>query len=149
LSTWKILWTDAWENKWKIIQDQHKKATGKEINLTSAEVKKLKFTSLPNDVRSTLAEIDKVLFPNLTYLLCLLGVLPFTTCEAERSVSALRRLKMYTRSTMGEERLTGLALMNVHSDISLDINELIDVFASRHPRRMKLTNILDDDIEHH
>lgn len=47
---------------------------------------------------------------------------------------------------MGEEKFTGLALMNVHSDISLDINELIDVFASRHPRRMKLTNILDDDI---
>jgi len=29
LSTWKILWTDAWENKWKIIQDQHNKSNRK------------------------------------------------------------------------------------------------------------------------
>lgn len=51
---------------------------------------------------------------------------------------------MYMRSTMDEERLTGLAVMNVHSDISLDTEELIDIFAMRHPRRIKLKNILDD-----
>jgi len=33
--------------------------------------------------------------------------------------------------------------MNVHSDISLDVAELIDAFAIKHPRRMKLTNVLD------
>ena len=43
------------------------------------------------------------------------------------SASALRQLKMYMRSTMDEEQLTGLALMNVHSDISLDTEELINV----------------------
>ena len=41
-------------------------------------------------------------------------VLPVTSCEAERSFSALRRIKNYLRSTMTEERLTGLALLNIH-----------------------------------
>ena len=38
---------------------------------------------------------------------------------------------------MDEERLTGLALMNVHSDISLDTEELINTFAMKHPRRIE------------
>ena len=45
---------------------------------------------------------------------------------------------------MDEDRLTGLALMNVHSDISLDIKEIITTFAMKHLRRMKLKNILED-----
>jgi len=48
------------------------------------------------------------------------------------------------RSIMDEQRLTGLALMNVHYDMSLDTEELIDAFSVRHPRRMKLKNILED-----
>ena len=78
------------------------------------------------------------------YLLSILGVLPITTCEAERSVSALCRLKTYTRSTMGMEMLTGLALMNIHRHIDIDIDQVITVFAAKHPRRMKLINILED-----
>ena len=42
---------------------------------------------------------------------------------------------MYMRSTMNEEQLTGLALMDVHSDISLDTEELINIFAMKHPKR--------------
>lgn len=71
LAMWKMLWIDNWEQQWKIIKDQHLKATGSDINLTNTEVKKLKFTSLPSDVASTLKETDKDLFPNITYLLCL------------------------------------------------------------------------------
>ena len=35
------------------------------------------------------------------------------------------------RNSVGEERLTGLAMMNIHRDIHLDVNELIDRFASK------------------
>ena len=45
---------------------------------------------------------------------------------------------------MDEQRLTGLALMNVHSDMSLDIEEMINTFAKKYPRRMKLKNVLED-----
>ena len=39
--------------------------------------------------------------------------------------------------------MTGLALMNVHSDISLETEELTNTFAMKHPRWIKL-NVLDD-----
>ena len=34
--------------------------------------------------------------------------------SCERSFSALRRLKLWTRSSMTEERLSGLAMMLIH-----------------------------------
>ena len=34
---------------------------------------------------------------------------------------------------MGEERLNGLARMHAHGDIALDLDEIINLFASLHP----------------
>ena len=39
---------------------------------------------------------------------------------------------------MSDNRLNGLAVLYVHWDIDLEVNEVIDRFAIRHPRRMKL-----------
>ena len=39
---------------------------------------------------------------------------------------------------MGEERLNGLALMHTHRDMELNLEEIIDLFATRHPRRMNI-----------
>ena len=36
------------------------------------------------------------------------------TCQAERSFSVLRRIKSHLRSTMTEEKLTGLTMMSIH-----------------------------------
>ena len=40
--------------------------------------------------------------------------------EAERSFSGLRRIKTFLRSSMGIERLAGLALMHLHNDLIID-----------------------------
>ena len=40
-------------------------------------------------------------FPSFSNVVHILGVIPATLCSAERSFSALRRLKTYLRSTMG------------------------------------------------
>ena len=45
------------------------------------------------------------------------------------SISALRMLKDYKRSTMVEERLNGLALMNIHQEIVPDTDQVIDKFS--------------------
>ena len=50
-----------------------------------------------------------------------------SSCEAERSFSALRRIKSYLRSTMSSERFAGLALMHLHSDVDIDIDEVCEV----------------------
>ncbi|KAF0763212.1 52 kDa repressor of the inhibitor of the protein kinase-like [Aphis craccivora] len=52
------------------------------------------------------------------------------------SLSSLRRLKNYLRSTMGQERLNGLAVLNIHKNIPINIDEVINIF-SRSSRRIK------------
>ena len=46
---------------------------------------------------------------------------------------------------MEGRRLTSLALLNVHREIQLNIDEIIDCFALKHPRQMVLADILNSD----
>ena len=73
-------------------------------------------SSCPNSVASTLKAISFDSFANIKVALRILATLPVTSCECERSFSVMLRLKNYTRSTMVEERLNGLAMMEIHQD---------------------------------
>ena len=81
-----------------------------------------------------LEHCDPAFFSNVSVLLTVLATLPVTTCSAERSFSVLRLLKTYLRSRMGEERLTGLALMYVHSDLKIDLDDIINRFSQKNRR---------------
>ena len=70
----------------------------------------------------------------------ILCTLPVTSCSAERSFSTLKRIKSAICSSM---TTTGLTLLNLHHDIPINIRTAIDEF-SRHPRRLQMSNILDD-----
>lgn len=56
------------------------------MHLRAAELTKLKDGAVPNTIASTL---NHLMFPNITYLLSLLAVLPITTCDDEKSISKL------------------------------------------------------------
>ena len=92
----------------------------------------------PSTSQETLKVIDTVIFPNIAVMLKIMSTIPVTTCECERSVSALRRLKTYMRSSMVEDRLNGLAY--VHYRISIDIEKVLDSFARKHPRRLQIVS---------
>ena len=77
------------------------------------------------------------MFPNLRILLQIFGTLPVTTATAERTFSVLRLLKTFLRSTMGEERLNGLALATIYKNVDVDVNEVIEIFARDKPRRFE------------
>ena len=66
-------------------------------------------------------------------------VLPVTSCEAERSFSALRRIKSYLRTTMKQKRLNGLALLNIHAstDYMPSTAEVRNVFFKKNCRIME------------
>jgi len=55
---------------------------------------------LPSTVDETLTKMTVSMYPNIFTILHLLAVLPVTTCSCERSISSLRRVKTYLRSTM-------------------------------------------------
>jgi len=72
----------------------------------------IKFTNcdqskLPSSPPQALIQCDEEVFPNIFRLLKIVATLPMTTCEAERSFSALRRLKMFLRTTASEDCLNG------------------------------------------
>jgi len=98
-----------------------------------------------NTIPKTLEKTDKCFFPNLHTLLQIGATLPVTSATCERSISTLRLLKPSLRSTMTNVRLNGLAMLFVHRERSntnaLNLESVVDEFATRHPRRMELTDM--------
>ena len=45
---------------------------------------------------------------------------------------------------MVQDRLNRLALMHAHREMVLDLEQIIDLFANLHPRRMRMENILNE-----
>jgi len=70
-------------------------------------------------------------------LMKLLLVLPSSSCSAERSCSALRRLKTYIRSTMSVSRLNHVTVLHIHKTLTdeLNINSIVNAFVSANDAR--------------
>ena len=66
------------------------------------------------EMLETMQENDLLdIFPEFSKMVHILAVIPVTSCSAERSFSALRRLKTYLRSIMGQRRVNNIALLNI------------------------------------
>jgi hypothetical protein len=89
------------------------------------------------NAREALAACNPITFPAIHCLLHILVTLPVTTASTERSFSTLRRLKTYVRNTTSEERLNGLALLQIHRDLRVAVEEVLDELAKK-TRRLGL-----------
>ncbi|CAG2233315.1 unnamed protein product [Mytilus edulis] len=94
-----------------------------DVNTWEQEVTrwKVKFSDipkakLPGTLKSSLKQAHQDFYPNIRRIFVLLLTMPVTSVCCERSFSGLRRLKTWERSTMGEERLCGLAMLHTHRD---------------------------------
>ena len=76
-----------------------------------------------------------IAYPKLRKLLTIFATLPVTTPSSERSFSTMRRLKTHLRSTMGDQRLTSLALLSVHRDRPVDKDSVLNEYAISSNRR--------------
>ncbi|KAK6166339.1 hypothetical protein SNE40_023059 [Patella caerulea] len=92
--------------------------------------------AIPITLIDSLNRCSKDNFPNIYRLLQISCLIPVTSCEAERSFSAVRRHKTPMRSTMADGRPTSLVLMNVNDTFELDIDEIMERFIKKHPRRL-------------
>ena len=72
------------------------------------------------------------LFSQIVKVVRLLLLVPATNAISERSLSAMRRIKSYLRSTMHQKRLNVLLIMNVHKDLTdiLDLHYIANEFSS-------------------
>jgi hypothetical protein len=82
-----------------------------------------------SSLTSSFSDVCTALFMFLT--------VPVTVATAERTFSKLRIIKNYLRSTMSQERLSGLALLSIENDRAqkLDFNKIIDIFATEKSRK--------------
>ena len=65
-----------------------------------------------------------------------------TSCSAERSFSALRRIKTYLRNRMKDERLSAVVILNIERETANFIeanhmDDIIDAFAQVNENRKK------------
>lgn len=97
-----------------------------------------------NTPDKALIHTDQDFFPNIRMLFVLMTTAPVTSCECERSISMLRLIKTSLRSTMTEDRLNGLAMLQYHRDVPLNADEVVEEFSVCHPCRLLLANPLRD-----
>lgn len=76
------------------------------------------FNQMSPEVRGMFSQVERVI---RLMLIC-----PVTSCESERSFSALRRLKTWLRTNMTQTRLNAVAICHVHQE-SLDAIDLIQL----------------------
>lgn len=89
-----------------------------------------------NIMRGMAVEV-RGLFDQVETLVRLLLVIPVSSAEAERSFSALRRLKTWLRTTMSQVRLNNAAVCHVHQDTldNIDVKQICQQFISVNDRR--------------
>ena len=101
-------------------------------------------SAMPDTCASALKQCDKIMFPNIHTLLKIACTIPVFSCECERGGSTLCRLRNHMRCSMTIERLTSLALMHIHYEHNIDLDEFVDIFSKLHPRHLVLSSVLND-----
>ena len=74
------------------------------------------------------------LYSEVIKLVKLYFTIPITTANAERSFSALRRIKTYLRSSMMQERLNNVMLLHCHKN-KTDSLDMKDFVSTNHARK--------------
>ena len=90
----------------------------------------------PINVLNYLKRLDS--FPNAYIAYRILLTIPITVASAERNFSKLKLIKSYLRSTMSQERLSGLAILSIEKEMleELKYKNLISNFASQKARKI-------------
>lgn len=105
------------------------------------------YHAFPDDVSSPREMLDYIyredlldLYANLSIALRLLLTLPVTVASGERSFSSLKLIKTYLRSTMSQDRLSGLAMISIEHRVrrSLDLEDMVTAFAQAKARKQIL-----------
>lgn len=83
--------------------------------------------------------------PEIYKFFCLILSLPPTSASVERSFSALKRIKSYSRNTMTQSRLNNLSILGIERGLVKELakdntfyDKIIDDFAMTKPRRIDL-----------
>ena len=86
--------------------------------------------TLPMDAVTTLDVCDKSVYPVIHRLLQILAIQPVSTASGEKSSSCQRRQKQWMKSTISQEKLSGLASMAIKNRVRpKDVEKGLNKFA--------------------
>ncbi|XP_065315477.1 uncharacterized protein LOC135924347 [Gordionus sp. m RMFG-2023] len=108
------------------------------VNISDDIRNKIQMDIKPDNALNALNICKQIEFPNITKLFQILACLPITTCTNERTFSNLRRLKTYLRYTTSQNRINGLALLNIHRELTPDNTKIINKL-SNSKRKLDIT----------
>lgn len=95
---------------------------------TEYEIWQKKVTMLNRPLKNAedaLKNCNPIICEHIFTILRIFATLPVSTCENERSFSMLKRVKTYLRNTTSENRLNGLALLNVCRDLTPSVDDIL------------------------
>lgn len=92
--------------------------------------KKYSVYNITNKVEYLLCGELHIGFSNFMKIIKIFLTVPINTATCERSFSCLRRLKNYLRTSMGQERLSALAVLQIQRSVPINIEQVIDEFDS-------------------
>lgn len=95
------------------------------------------FDEKPATLIDTIDNIPHGLYIQIECIVKIFLTMPVSTATAERSFSAMKRIKTYLRSTMTTDRLSSLAMLHIHREKDIDIPAVIDKFINAKQRRLK------------
>ena len=107
-------------------------------------------TLLPKDVTKSIDILNTIKsyweeggFQTVWVTYRILLTIPVTVASAERSFSKLKLIKTYLRTTMSQERLSGLAMISNENEYldKLNYDDLIEDFASKNARRSNFLGV--------
>ena len=81
-------------------------------------------------------KLSKIL-PNFSSLFRIYLTFPISSATGERSFSCLKGVKTWLRNTIGQERLSSLAILNIEKDILINLDEVGRKFCEIKDRRIK------------
>ena len=89
-----------------------------------------------------LKEYNPMHYPTIRIMLQLACSLHVTFCECECRSYTMRRRNTYIRTIMTHKILSSLALLHIHYDVPIDLDNTIDIYSRLHPRRLALVSLI-------
>jgi len=83
------------------------------------------------------------MLPELSKILCIMLVIPVSSCKSERYFYALRRFKTYLRNTTSQTRLKDISILHVHRDEKINLETVANQFINNCKVRKNTFSIQD------
>jgi len=106
------------------------------INYDDLKAEQRLYKNQMNHKKMNLSEVMELFLENnfhialssMNELLKILWTIPVNSWQCERNSSCLKRLKTYLRNSMGEESLSGIALLNIERNFEINLHEIVTDF---------------------